>query len=467
MSSPQLIWFRQDLRLSDQAAVYMAAKAGPVIPVFVLDEAAPGKWATIGASKWWLHHSLAALAESLEKRGCRLLLLKGDAVTCLTRLAAETGAETIHALEHFEPWARRQQMALAKTGLLKLYDGVTLHDLSAIRTQSGASFKVFTPFWRTLQTMMPPLPPAPVPKKMVMAENAPKDDMLASWKLLPARPDWAKDFHKHWTPGEAGAQSLLKKFAPKVHGYEAGRNSCAEDHTSCLSPHLHFGEISPAQIWDGVTAEAGSGAAPYLRQLGWRDFSLNLLLTSPDFADTNWRRDFDAFPWQPDDKLLHKWQRGQTGYPIVDAGMRQLWATGWMHNRVRMITASFLIKHLLQDWRRGEEWFWDTLVDADLANNAAGWQWTAGSGADAAPYFRIFAPVTQGERFDTAGDYVRRWVPELAKLPAKFIHAPWQAPPLLLAEAGVTLGKTYPLPMVDHAEARNRALAAFKTLSAA
>jgi deoxyribodipyrimidine photo-lyase len=299
-----------------------------------------------------------------------------------------------------------------------------------------------------------------------MAEGAPAGEKLDSWKLLPTRPDWAKNFSGYWSPGEAGARARLTDFAPRARAYDAGRNFCAQDHTSRLSPHLHFGEISAAQVWHGITAKTRTGAEPYLRQLGWRDFSFNLILTAPDFADVNWRRDFDAFPWQPDDKALRAWQKGQTGYPIVDAGMRQLWATGWMHNRVRMITASFLIKHLMQDWRRGEEWFWDTLVDADLANNAAGWQWTAGSGADASPYYRIFAPVTQGEKFDADGSYVRRWVPELAKLPAKFIHKPWEAPPLLLAEAGVTLGKTYPRPMVDHAEARARALAAFKTLSA-
>jgi deoxyribodipyrimidine photo-lyase len=467
MPNPQILWFRQDLRLSDQAAVLMAAKAGPVIPVYVRDDAAAGKWAHTGASLWWLHHSLAALDADLQKLGCRLILLRGDAVSLLEKLAADTGADTVHALEHFEPWARRQQARLAKTASLKLYDGMTLLEPSRVRNKSGTAFKVFTPFWRTLQTMMPPPPPAPKPKKMQMADNAPVGDRLDSWKLLPTRPDWAQNFPKFWIPGEAGAHHLLAGFAPRVRHYNEGRNFCAQDHTSRLSPHLHFGEISPAQVWHGVTTKAGHGAEPFLRQLGWRDFSVNLIVTSPDFADVNWRRDFDAFPWQPDETSLCAWQKGQTGYPIVDAGMRQLWATGWMHNRVRMITASFLIKHLMQDWRAGEAWFWDTLVDADLANNAAGWQWTAGSGADASPYYRIFAPVTQGEKFDADGTYVRQWVPELAKLPAKYIHRPWEAPPLLLAEADVRLGKNYPNPMVDHAFARARALAAFKTLTAA
>ncbi len=467
MPTPQIIWFRQDLRLADQAAVLMAAKAGPVIPVFIRDEAAAGKWAQSGASLWWQHHSLAALDADLHKYGCRLILMTGNAVDVLARLAADTGATTIHAIEHFEPWARRQQAALTARAPLKLYDGMALMRPDAIRNLSGAAFKVFTPFWRALQTHMPPPVPAPRPKKMQMAAGAPAGDTLASWKLLPTRPDWAQNFSTYWTPGAAGAHKRLEDFAPRVRNYHDGRNSCAEDHTSRLSPHLHFGEISAAEVWHGVTQQAHSGAEPFLRQLGWRDFSFNLILTAPDFADVNWRRDFDAFPWQPDEKLLRLWQRGQTGYPIVDAGMQQLWQTGWMHNRVRMITASFLIKHLMQDWRRGEEWFWDTLVDADLANNAAGWQWTAGSGADASPYFRIFAPVTQGEKFDTDGSYVRRWLPQLAKLPAKAIHRPWEAPPLVLADAGVTLGKNYPAPIVDHARARDRALAAFKTLSAA
>lgn len=465
MAKPQIIWFRQDLRLSDQAAVLMAARAGPVIPVYVRDDQVAGKWTAGAATRWWLHHSLASLEQDLHKLGCRLLLLSGDAVSQIASLARETGAEAVHALEHFEPWARRQQSQLAGQLTLKLYDGVALAPPESIRNKSGTAFKVFTPFWRTLQTLMPPPEPAPRPKKMQMYDAAPQGDVLASWHLLPTKLDWSAGLASSWTPGEAGAIARLAGFAPRVGGYGDGRNFCAEDHTSRLSPHLHFGEISAAAVWHGITSKTGTGAEPFLRQLGWREFSANLLLASPDFADVNWRREYDHFPWQPDEKSLCAWQKGQTGYPIVDAGMRQLWETGWMHNRVRMITASFLIKHLMQDWRRGEEWFWDTLVDADLANNAAGWQWTAGSGADASPYYRIFAPVTQGERFDTDGTYVRRWLPELKNLPAAYIHKPWEAPPLMLADAGILLGKHYPHPMVDHAQARERALAAFKALS--
>ncbi len=467
MPAPQIIWFRQDLRLADQAALAAAAKIGPVIPVYVLDDAAPGHWHMGAASRWWLHHSLKSLDASLQKIGARLLLLKGDSVRALSDLAAQTGADTIHALEHFEPWARRQQSALSKTGLLKLHGSVALADPASVRSLSGTAFKVFTPFWRTLQNQMPPAMPMPGPKKITMAQNAPTGDSLESWKLLPTRPNWAAEFTKEWQPGESGAQARLKLFAPLARGYGEGRNFCAQDLTSKLSAPLHFGEISVRHVWHALSDASGPAAEPILRQLGWRDFSFNLIITAPDFADVNWRRDFDAFPWGQDESGLRAWQKGLTGYPIVDAGMRQLWATGWMHNRVRMIAASFLIKHLLIDWRVGEKWFWDTLLDADLANNAAGWQWTAGSGADASPYFRIFAPVTQGERFDAQGDYVRRWVPELAELPDKYIHKPWEAPLMILQSAGIKLGATYPKPIVDHVLARTRALAAFKTLSAA
>ncbi len=464
MTAPQIIWFRQDLRLADQPAVAAAAKAGPVIAVYVLDDAAAGPWAMGAAARWWLHHSLASLDAGLRARGNRLLLLRGDAVGLLTGLARDTNASAIHAIGHFEPWARRQEQALAATGLLRLHGSVALAAPDSVRNKTCNPFKVFTPFWRTLQAQMPPAHPLPALKKITLSPNTPAGAALAEWDLLPTQPDWSQGWLQHWTPGEAGAQARLAQFAPQVGSYAEGRNFCAEDFTSKLSAPLHFGELSVRQVWHGVSGVGEAAAEPLLRQLGWRDFSFNLIITAPDFADVNWRREFDSFPWRDDAAGLRAWQRGRTGYPIVDAGMRQLWRTGWMHNRVRMITASFLIKHLLIDWRAGERWFWDTLVDADLANNAAGWQWTAGSGADAAPYYRIFAPVTQGERFDAEGAYVRQWVPELGRLPAKFIHSPWEAPPEVLAKAGVVLGKTYPHPMVDHAGARARALAAYKTL---
>jgi deoxyribodipyrimidine photo-lyase len=465
MSATQIIWFRQDLRLADQPALSNAAKAGPILPVYVLDDAAQAHWARGAASRWWLHHSLASLQADFAKQGVQLLLLKGDAVQQLTKLAASVGASAIHAIEHFEPWARRQQTALAQTGLLKLHGSVALAAPDSVRSKTGTAFKVFTPFWRTLCEQMPPALPTAAPKKLVMAEAALKGESLAGLKLVPTAPNWSPKFNGLWQPGETGALKRLASFAPMAQKYGVQRDYCAEDFTSKLAAPLHFGELSVRKVWHAIMSVCGHGAEPFLRQLGWRDFSFNLIITAPDFADVNWRRDFDAFPWGSDAAGLRAWQKGMTGYPIVDAGMRQLWSTGWMHNRVRMITASFLIKHLLIDWREGERWFWDTLVDADLANNAAGWQWTAGSGADASPYFRIFAPVTQGERFDGEGAYVKRWVPELAQMPAKYIHKPWEAPPMILAQAGVTLGKNYPTPIVDHGVARLRALAAFKTLS--
>jgi deoxyribodipyrimidine photo-lyase len=462
LTSPQIIWFRQDLRLADQPAVRAAGAAGPVIPIYILDDAAPGDWAMGSASRWWLHHSLTSLAADLRKKSATLVLRNGDAVQMLQTLAAETGASAIHAIGHYEPWARRQEALLAKSGLLKLHGSVALHDPAHIVTGGGTPYKVFTPFWRAMQTWLPPALPMAAPRALAMTASAPASDALESWQLLPRQPDWSAGFRSHWTPGESGARTRLADLASKASRYGETRNSLAEDGTSGLAPHLHFGEISPCQVYHG----AGLGAEAFLRQLGWRDFSLNLLLMSPDFADVNWKRDFDAFPWAKDSDAFRAWSKGRTGYPVVDAAMQQLWRTGWMHNRARMIVASFLIKDLLIHWRDGERWFWDTLLDADLANNAAGWQWTAGSGADASPYYRIFNPITQGQKFDPDGAYVRRWLPQLANLPNDVIHAPWEARPIELADAGIRLGKNYPLPMVNHAAARDRALGAYKQLKA-
>jgi deoxyribodipyrimidine photo-lyase len=456
LMQPQIVWFRQDLRLADQPALRAAAQAGPVLPVYVLDDAAPGAWARGAASRWWLHHSLSALATGLEHRGARLLLLRGDAVSLLSGLARQIGAQTVHAIGLGEPWARRQEQALTQSGLLSLHGTVALGPLEQLRSNSGAAFKIFSP----LCTMLPPAMPVPRPETLTGHDTPMAGERLEDWSLLPSRPNWAREFHEHWQPGEAGALARLDAFVDKAKDYGRDRNSMAQDATSKLSPHLHFGEISPATLYHAT----GDGAQDWLRQLGWRDFSLSLLEASPDLPDANWRRSFDAFPWMDDDVAFRQWCAGRTGYPIVDAGMRQLWRSGWMHNRVRMIVASFLVKHLLIDWRQGERWFWDTLVDADLANNAAGWQWTAGSGADAAPYFRIFNPVRQGETFDAEGHYVRRWVPELAGLPDDFIHRPWDAPEAVLHRAGVRLGDTYPRPMIDHGFARERALAAYRQI---
>jgi deoxyribodipyrimidine photo-lyase len=463
LAETQILWFRQDLRLADQAALRGADAAGPVLTGCMVDEAAPGAWTMGGATRWWLHHSLAQLDADLRALGSPLWLGKGDPVTLLQKLVADTGAAAIHAIGHYEPWARRQEAALAKSGQLKLHGSVALHNPAQLVTGGGTPFKVFTPFWRAMQNFLPPALPQAPPKKISAPASVPASDRLEQWQLLPTKPNWAAGFGAYWTPGEKGALQKLKSFAPRAADYGEARNAVADNGTSLLSPHLHFGELSAAQAYHGVS----HGAEPFLRQLGWRDFSFNLLLMSPDFADVNWKRDFDGFPWAKDDGAYHAWCKGQTGYPIVDAAMNQLWHTGWMHNRARMIVASFLIKDLMIDWREGERWFWDTLVDADLANNAAGWQWTAGSGADASPYYRIFNPITQGQKFDPDGAYVRRWLPQLAKLPNDVLHAPWEARPIELLDAGITLGKNYPAPMVNHAAARDRALAAYKQLKAA
>ena len=466
MPQAHIVWFRQDLRLADHPALTVAANAGPVVPVYVLDDETPGDWRIGGAQRWWLHYSLTALAKNLAAKGARLVLLRGRAADRLAELSAALGDAPIHASEQFEPYAKTQQHDLALKAPLTVHPGQTLTDPAAVTTAQGGRYRIFTPFWRALQQLMPPPKPLPLPAHLTMAEGAPQGDRLADWDLLPTHPNWAKGWDAEWRPGEAGADAKLATFAEIVHGYGEGRNIPASPRTSRLSPHLHFGEISPAQVWHAAHAAAGDVAEPFLREVAWRDFALGIIDQYPTSADAPMRGTFATFPHRTAPTELAAWQHGHTGYPIVDAGMRQLWATGWMHNRVRMIASSFLVKHLLIDWREGEHWFWDTLVDADLANNALGWQWIMGSGTDSQPFIRIFEPVTQGRRHDADGDYVRRWVPELARLPARVIHAPWEASPMELEEAGVTLGQTYPNRIIEHAPARARALDAFARLKA-
>lgn len=459
MPDPQIIWFRNDLRLADQAAVRTAAAAGPVAAVYVLDDATPGAWRIGAAQRWWLHYSLASLDADLRARGGRLLLLRGKPAPLLGRLANELGTTSVHALHHYEPWAQRQETEVDAALDLTLHDGAYLAPPGAVRTGSGGRYRIFTPFWNALLERMPLAKPEGAPRRIDFAPM-PDGDTLADWALLPTRPDWATGFAV-WQPGEAGAHAALDVFAKVAAGYDRGRNIPGEPLTSRLSPHLHHGEMSPAQVWARVDAAVGRAALPYLREIGWRDFAVNLSDQFPDMADTPGRPQFARFAHRDDPAGLAAWQRGRTGYPIVDAGMRQLWITGWMHNRVRMIAASFLTKHLLIDWRAGERWFWDCLVDADLGNNALGWQWIMGSGVDSSPFNRIFSPLGQSEKFDPAGRYIRAWVPELAALPDDAIHAPWTAPPLVLAAAHLELGRDYPAPIVDHAAARARALAAY------
>jgi deoxyribodipyrimidine photo-lyase len=451
---PTLVWFRQDLRLADQAAFVAAAAEGPVVALYVLDDDTPGDWRIGGAQRWWLHHSLTALGASLRALGVPLVLRRGRAADEVAQLAKEVGAARVHCLEHYEPWWRAAEAALGQVLELVCHPGYLLTDPASVRTGSGTPFRVFAPFWRALGEQMPPPALQPVPEAVTGLADPPRSDDLAAWHLLPDAPNWATEFAE-WAPGEEGGQAALHHFADRIAAYAEDRNLPSVDGSSRLSPYLHHGEISPAAVWHAVAGLGG--AEPFLRELGWRDFTSNLILQKPDYADANGQPRLDALPWRTGadaDADFAAWTRGRTGYPIVDAGMRQLWRTGWMHNRVRMITASFLIKHLLVDWRRGERWFWDCLIDADYGNNSVNWQWVAGTGTDAAPFFRIMAPLVQSAKFDAAS-YIRRWVPELAGVGDAAIHDPHGAG---VAPAG------YPLPLIGHREGRERALAAGRAI---
>lgn len=446
MTAPTLLWLRQDLRLHDQPALLAAAQAGAVIPVHVLDDEAPGAWRIGGAQRWWLHHSLVSLGKALEAKGSRLILRHGPAVKVLEELLKETGATTIHAIRHYEPWWRAAETALGDR--LTLHDGNQLAPLEKVTTGAGGQFRVYSAFWRALQEHLPPDAPLPPPRSIPAPAKWPASDMAADWKLLPMKPDWSTGFGEDWTPGEEAALERAKDFAKQVDSYEAQRNLPAVEGTSRLSPHLHHGEISARQVWHAV--DGHSDAIKFRKELAWRDFTSGVILALPKYADENGRPQYDKLPWRDAPGDLKAWQQGRTGYPIVDAGMRQLWTSGWMHNRVRMITASFMIKHLLLDWREGEKWFWDCLLCADYGNNSVNWQWVAGTGNDANMWSRIMAPLGQSEKFD-AGDYIRRWVPELAALPDSAIHDP---------EAAGCRPQSYPAKIIGHREARERALAA-------
>lgn len=454
MSDPVIVWFRQDLRLSDQAALAAAVKEGPVIPLYILDDETPGQWKMGAASRWWLHYSLKSLDENLREKGARLILRRGRSRDELLRITAETGAIRVHALHHCEPWWRKAEKELQDRLDICLHDGGLLLPPGGVRTGGGGYYRIFTPFAKAVMDHMPPPEPTPAPKRIASVSEWPESDSLESWAFLPSRPDWASGFRKDWTPGEQGAREKVAAFVDEVSDYDEARNLPSVEGTSRLSPHLHFGEVSPAYVWHRIAA-ASQKAAPFLRQLVWRDYAHIQTWAMPDYGIRNARSDFDAMPWRDLREAgadWRAWKAGRTGYPIVDAGMRQLWTTGWMHNRVRMITASFLIKHLLIDWRHGERWFWDTLVDASYANNSVNWQWVAGSGVDANMFSRIMAPLTQSEKFDAA-DYIRQWVPELAHLDEKMIHDP---------EAHDARPDDYPPKLIGHREGRERALAAYR-----
>jgi deoxyribodipyrimidine photo-lyase len=480
MTAAVLMWFRNDLRLSDNPALHAAATSGaPVIPIYIFDDEAPGDWRMGGASRWWLGGSLAALELSLEAIGSRLILSRGPTRHVLTRLAREVGARTVYCSRAYEPWASGLEAPIkadldAMGVAFKRHCGALLFEPESLRTRQGAPFQVYTPFARAAFAIGETGTILPAPTTLQRPSRWPSSDELAAWRLKPSKPDWAAGLRAEWQPGETAARDRLETFLAKsVARYHEDRNRPDLGGTSRLSPHLHHGEISVRQCWQSARAviDANSasahGAEVFLKELIWREFSYHVLVHNPSLPDTPFREPFTRFAWTANRAHLECWQRGQTGYPVVDAGMRELWATGWMHNRVRMIAASFLVKHLLQPWQTGEAWFWDTLVDADLAANAASWQWVTGSGVDAAPYFRIFNPVKQAETYDPDGAYVRRWCPELSRLPAPEIHAPWTAPADLLTSAGVELGGTYPHPIVDHMEARARALAAFEAAKVA
>ncbi len=425
-----------------------------MIPVYVLDDDGPYDQRIGSAQRWWLHHSLQALSEAHARLGSRLILRRGSSIQVLSALMAETGATRIHALRHYEPWWQEAENELAAWANTVIHEGNHLINPRDVLNGSGERYRVFTPYFRKVLEHMPPPAPLPAPEYIPAPASFPESDALEDWGLLPTKPDWSGGFGV-WTPGEEGARAAFRAFLPDVTAYEEERNFPSRPGVSRLSPHIHFGEISPATLWHHAAKQGGEKARSFLSEIAWREHGLNLVDQFPNYATTNGRSLFDHFPWRtgPEaDADFIAWTKGETGYPVVDAGMRELWQTGWMHNRVRMITASFLIKHLLIDWRRGERWFWDCLVDADLGANAMNWQYVAGSGVDAPVFSRMMAPFIQSPKFEMA-DYIRKYVPELAHLRDDEIHYPH--------ETGVT-PPNYPLPVIGHVEARTRAMAAWE-----
>ena len=465
-TTPSIVWFRDDRRLGDHPALRAAIdRGGKLVLLYILEDDADRP--IEGARRVWLHHSLDALREDVERRGGRLVLRRGKAATVLDDVIEQTGALAVYWNRRYHrPDAERDKAIkedLKERGLtVESFKGNLLVEPWEVETKSGGPYRVFTPFWRAAKAQLDVGDPLPTPRQLECVGGNMGSDDLDDWELLPTRPDWGSKMMAYHTPGERGALERLKTFVDdKIEDYAEMRDRPDIDATSKLSPHLAHGEVSPRTVWDACKDNEYT-SRKFLSEIGWREFSYTLLWFNPDLATENFNDGYEAMAWDHDEQVLEAWGRGRTGYPFVDAGMRQLWETGWMHNRVRMVVASFLIKHLMIDWRDGEAWFWDTLLEADLAANAASWQWVAGTGADAAPYFRVFNPFGQGEKFDPKGEYVRKWVPELKDLPDKYIHQPWTAPKEVLAKAGVELGKDYPEPMVEHKQARERVLAAYK-----
>jgi deoxyribodipyrimidine photo-lyase len=471
-AKPSVVWFRQDLRLQDQQAWEDAVqKGGPIIPLYIWAPEEEGEWIPGSAAKWWLHHSLCSLESDLRRIGSSLILRQGSSVDSLLDIIRETGADAVFWNRRYEPAAVKRDAtvfaSLQQEGVkVHVSNSSLLYDPWTILTKEGKPYQVFTPFWKACLVHGEPCPFPSKNQHPICFQGRLFSEKLSSFALLP-KLSWDCGLIQQWTPGTQGAMQLLDETVQGViPDYLDHRNRPDLRGTSLLSPHLHWGEVSPRVVWHAVRQKWGShpGAEGFLRQLIWREFAYTLLFHFPRTAQEGLKKEFDFFPWKKDKRLLKAWTDGKTGYPIVDAGMRQLWQTGWMHNRVRMIVASFLVKDLLIDWREGARWFWDTLVDADLANNTLGWQWVGGCGADAAPYFRIFNPVLQGQKFDQDGDYIRRWIPELNSLSNRWIHCPWEAPESELKQSAIVLGETYPLPIVDHVVVRKKALEAYRRM---
>lgn len=479
-----LVWFRQDLRLGDHPALCAALRAradkGHIIPVYIhtAETLESGKSygndrCEGGAARWWRHHSLQALSKSLETRGSRLVIRRGNPLSELQQLIRETGADRVVWHRRMEPAAREEDSRIKATlraqGIeVHSFNGNYLHEPWEIMNKQGKPFQVFTPYWKAMITAGLDLPSLPAPNALPNVPDTLDSLSVEALGLLP-KVSWDQDFHAEWIPGETGAWERFERFLPQIDKYAEARDLLVGTGVSKLSPHLHFGEISPRQILRHLLDTRGSilepsGIEQFVRELGWREFGAYLTFHFPETVDAPLDKRFLHFEWRESPEDLQAWQRGQTGIPVVDAAMRCLWHTGWMHNRARMIVASFLTKNLLIDWRHGASWFMDTLVDADEPSNTAGWQWTAGTGADAAPYFRIFNPVLQAEKFDPDGDFIRRWVPELAQLDNRHLFAPWTADTNTLHQAGITLGKTYPEPIVDLKGSRLRALERFNRI---
>ncbi len=460
MARIQIVWLRRDLRLSDQPALYAAAQAGPVIPVYVLEDEAAGDHAYGGASRWWLHQALIKFGDALKAEGSRLILRKGNAAEQIAQIAQSVNAQTVHAIRHYEPWWQEAENELSGLVDLRLYDGNYLLPPGAVKTGSGTCYKIYSPFAKAMLEEMPPRDCVPAPDELKVPSSWPDSDDLDDWQLLPhaPEPDWAGGMRDFWDVGEAAAQDQLKDFGDRVADYYEARNHPSIDGSSKLSPYLHWGEISPVQVWHELKGRRGKGWETFGKEVIWRDFAQNIIAQFPEYPRETYRDTMKDSLWRYPDKDddaaedLRAWQKGLTGYPIVDAGMRQLWQTGWMHNRLRMICASFLVKHLLIDWRAGEQWYWDCLVDADYGNNGVNWQWIAGTGVVSSMFSRIMAPLSQSEKFDAAG-YIREYVPELAEMSEEDIHDP----------ADDKRGE-YPPKIIGHKEGRERALQAYRDM---